>query len=191
MRVPDAFAPATAELVLRLTSDATGVLSAGLPVRDLPEDTPTVQETMVAADNHLRCGRRSEALATLERGLDAHAAHPYLLNHLAWMLLTSSPPSAEEAARALQLAQQALEALDGNEDAGVHAAVLHTLAVALDKNGKRKAALRRAEQALALLPDHPRLRQTVESLRNSGDAAGDTPADAAPEGRSTGEEEWD
>ncbi len=86
-------------------------------------------------------GWEAEALRVYEKALKFAPQDPWLLNNLAWLLLTAQDPALREPQRALLLAQKAAQKDPSPE-------VLDTLAEAYHQNGKKALACQAAREAL-------------------------------------------
>ncbi|QJA06206.1 M48 family metalloprotease [Thermosulfurimonas marina] len=95
------------------------------------------------ADYLLSQGQAAEALTLYEKALEAAPEDPWILNNLAWTLLTAQEPSLRDPQRALRLAQKAASLRSTPE-------ILDTLAEAYFQNGLAEKACQAAEEALKL-----------------------------------------
>lgn len=103
---------------------------------------------------------RRDSLAYFRRLVQAYPARGDLLNNVAWILATAewSPALPQEVLAIAERAQALAPA--------PHPVLLDTLAVAQANAGDFEAAVHTAEQALALVPDHPqqaRFRQQLQA----------------------------
>jgi tetratricopeptide (TPR) repeat protein len=190
VRIPDDFPVENAELVLRYDAGPLGTFETVAPLHDLEEYTPGVQEVMIQARLHRQCGQHDDAAAALEWGLACHENHPYLLNQLAWFLLHPKGGRTVASARASGLAERAVAAFDDHElPPPERAAILYTLAIALEAGGKLNEALRRAEEAQALAPRIAGIRETAARIRAARRADPDGAGSPRPV-RDPAGEEW-
>jgi protein O-mannosyl-transferase len=93
----------------------------------------------------LREGAVSEAITHYEKAVTLAPQDPHSRNNLAWLLATSSDSSNRGGARAVELAQQAVQ-LSGGRDPQFR----RTLAAAYAESGQFSEAARTAEQAMAI-----------------------------------------
>jgi tetratricopeptide (TPR) repeat protein len=93
----------------------------------------------------LRQGAVSQAIAQYEKAVILAPQDPHSRNNLAWVLATSSDSSIRGGARAVELAQQAVQ-LSGGRDPQFR----RTLAAAYAESGQFSEAASAAEQAMAI-----------------------------------------
>jgi tetratricopeptide (TPR) repeat protein/thiol-disulfide isomerase/thioredoxin len=93
----------------------------------------------------MRQGREADAIDSLQQALAHRPDWPLVLDDLAWLLATTRDPARRDAARAVQLAEQACRA-----ETVPHPKRLDTLAAAYAAAGRFDDAVRTAEQALQL-----------------------------------------
>jgi protein O-mannosyl-transferase len=93
----------------------------------------------------LRQGAVSEAIAHYEKAVTLAPQDPHSRNNLAWLLATSNDSSIRGGARAVELAQQAVQ-LSGGRDPQFR----RTLAAAYAESGQFSDAASAAEQAMAI-----------------------------------------
>jgi tetratricopeptide (TPR) repeat protein len=105
-------------------------------------------------------GLIKEAVQHYEEALKSDTGSVLAQNNLAWLLATAADPSLRNGAKAVQLAEQATLATDGNDPL-----ILHTLAAAYAENGQFPKAVAAAKEALQLA-DERGFASLAESLRN-------------------------
>jgi tetratricopeptide (TPR) repeat protein len=93
----------------------------------------------------LREGAVGEAIAHYDKALALAPQDPHSRNNLAWLLATSSEGSVRSGARAVELAQQAVQ-LSGGRDPHFR----RTLAAAYAESGQFSQAVSAAQQAMAI-----------------------------------------
>jgi tetratricopeptide (TPR) repeat protein len=104
-------------------------------------------------------GKLDDAVREYESALQYQPGFVLAENNLAWILATAADPNLRNGARAVQLAEQAVVATDGNDPF-----LLHTLAAAYAETGEFEKAVGAAEDALKIAEANG-IKQLVESLR--------------------------
>ena len=105
-------------------------------------------------------GRVEEAEHEYQAALDSSPNLLLAQNNLAWLLATAADPRLRNGAKAVQLAEQAVVATDGNDPV-----LLHTLAAAYAEKGEFDKAIGAARDALAIA-DEKGITSLSESLRS-------------------------
>ncbi len=105
-------------------------------------------------------GRIQEAEREYEAALKSEPGSVLAQNNLAWLLATAADPSVRNGAKAVQLAEQAVLATDGNDPV-----LLHTLAAAYAENREFDKAVAAAKDALQIA-DANGITSLAESLRS-------------------------
>lgn len=105
-------------------------------------------------------GRIEEAEREYEAALKSAPGSVLAQNNLAWLLATAAESKLRDGAKAVQLAEQAVLATDGNNPV-----FLHTLAAAYAENGEFDKAVAAAKEALQIA-DANGVSSLAESLRD-------------------------
>jgi protein O-mannosyl-transferase len=105
-------------------------------------------------------GRIQGAIREYEAALKSQPDSILAQNNLAWLLATAGDPQLRNGPKAVQLAEKAVLATDGNDPV-----LLHTLAAAYAENGEFEKAVAAAKDALALAEANG-ITSLAESLRN-------------------------
>ena len=99
-------------------------------------------------------GREVDALAALEKGLEADPRDPGALNNLGWLCATAQDPSVRNSGKALAYAENAVEASHTRDPA-----ILDTLAEAHYVNENFDQAISTAQEAIELAPEGDAIRR--------------------------------
>jgi Flp pilus assembly protein TadD len=115
------------------------------------------------ADAFRRQGMEEEAIAQYEKALQVDSRSIAALNNLAWILATSVHDSVRNGARAVTLAEQAVQISRGKNPL-----LLHKLAAAYAESGNFAFAVQTAEHALQMATEEKNTALTYELKRNLG-----------------------
>ena len=111
-------------------------------------------------------GRYREAIASYEKALSLSPDNPDILNNYAWLLVTVPEKNLRDPAKAMDLAERAVEIKPGT------GYILDTLALCLFMNGHKEKAIKTEEEAVAVDPENRELYLKQLKMFRSGELDG-------------------